>query len=70
MPTYVYRRPDGSTFELDQRITDAALQADPQTGEPVERVLSPPAIFFKGPGFHNTDYGVSRPRPTVKRTTA
>jgi putative FmdB family regulatory protein len=60
MPIYEYRRPDGSTFEIEQRMSDDALTEDPETGEPVERVLHPVAIHFKGKGFHNTDYGTRR----------
>lgn len=56
MPLYVYRRPDGTTFEVEQKITEEALKKDPESGEPVERVLFPPAVVFKGSGFHNTDY--------------
>lgn len=56
MPLYVYRRPDGTTFELEQKISEEALTHDPQSGEPVERVLFPPAVVFKGSGFYNTDY--------------
>src|SRR5271166_363470 len=57
MPIYEYRRPDGTTFELQQSFSDAALTADPETGVPVERVLHAPAVHFKGKGFYNTDYG-------------
>jgi putative FmdB family regulatory protein len=57
MPIYEYRRPDGTTFELQQAFSDAALTADPETGVPVERVLHAPAVHFKGKGFYNTDYG-------------
>ncbi len=57
MPIYEYRRPDGSTFELQQSFSDAALTADPESGVPVERVLHAPAVHFKGKGFYNTDYG-------------
>jgi putative FmdB family regulatory protein len=60
MPIYEYRRPDGSTFEVLQKFTDDALTVDPETGEPVERVFRPPAIHFKGSGFHNTDYGTRK----------
>lgn len=60
MPIYEYRRPDGSTFEVIQKFADDPLTADPETGEPVERVYRPPAIHFKGSGFHNTDYSSSR----------
>ena len=60
MPIYGYRRPDGSTFEVMQKFSDEPLTADPETGEPVERVFRPPAIHFKGKGFHNTDYGTRK----------
>lgn len=60
MPIYEYRRKDGSTFEVIQKFSDDALTSDPETGEPVKRVYTAPAIHFKGSGFHNTDYGSSR----------
>lgn len=60
MPTYVYRREDGTTFETVQRITDDALTEDPETGLKVERVISGGAgLQFKGTGFYLTDYGRS-----------
>lgn len=60
MPIYEYRRPDGTTFDVIQKFSDDPLTVDPETGVPVERVLSAPAIHFKGSGFHNTDYGTRR----------
>ncbi len=60
MPIYEYRRPDGTTFEVMQKFSDEPLTADPETGVPVERVFRPPAIHFKGKGFHNTDYGTRK----------
>jgi putative FmdB family regulatory protein len=60
MPIYEYRRQDGSTFELVQSFSDDALTADPETGDPVERVLHAPAVHFKGKGFYNTDYGTRK----------
>ena len=60
MPIYEYRRPDGSTFEVLQKFSDPVLTEDPETGQPVERVFRPPAIHFKGSGFHNTDYGTRK----------
>jgi predicted nucleic acid-binding Zn ribbon protein len=66
MPIYEYRRPDGTTFEIQQSFSDDALKVDPDTGVPVERVLHPPAVHFKGKGFYNTDYGTrSRQRETA-----
>jgi putative FmdB family regulatory protein len=60
MPIYEYRRQDGTTFEVMQKFSDDPLTHDPETGEPVERVFRPPAIHFKGSGFHNTDYGTRK----------
>ncbi len=60
MPVYEYRRPDGTTFEILQKFSDDALTHDPETGVPVFKVFSAPAIHFKGKGFHNTDYGTKK----------
>jgi predicted nucleic acid-binding Zn ribbon protein len=60
MPIYEYRRPDGTTFEIQQSFSEDALTVDPDTGVPVERVLHPPAVHFKGKGFYNTDYGTKK----------
>src|SRR6266550_640098 len=57
MPIYEYRRPDGTTFEIQQSFSDEPLGVDPESGVPVERVLHPPAVHFKGKGFYSTDYG-------------
>ncbi|MDX1429223.1 MAG: zinc ribbon domain-containing protein [Rhodothermales bacterium] len=57
MPTYVYRRQDGTTFEVEQRITEDALATCPTTGQPVTRVISGgTGLIFKGSGFYLTDY--------------
>jgi putative FmdB family regulatory protein len=60
MPIYEYRRPNGTTFEVMQRMTEDPLTHDPETGVPVERVFHPVAVHFKGKGFYNTDYGTKR----------
>jgi putative FmdB family regulatory protein len=66
MPIYEYRRPDGTTFEIQQSFSEDSLTADPETGVPVERVLHAPAVHFKGKGFYNTDYGTrNRQRETA-----
>jgi putative FmdB family regulatory protein len=57
MPTYVYRREDGSLFEVFQNITDDPLTEDPETGQKVQRVITGGAgLQFKGSGFYLTDY--------------
>jgi putative FmdB family regulatory protein len=66
MPIYEYRRPDGTTFELQQSFSEESLTVDPETGVPVQRVLHAPAVHFKGKGFYNTDYGTrNRQRETA-----
>jgi putative FmdB family regulatory protein len=58
MPIYEYRCPNGHLFELLQRIGDPPPDACEVCGEgPVERVLYPVAVHFKGSGFYTTDYG-------------
>jgi putative FmdB family regulatory protein len=57
MPTYVYRRQDGTTFEQDQRMSEDALTVCPTTGQPVKRVITGgTGVIFKGSGFYQTDY--------------
>src|SRR5271163_3193411 len=60
MPIYEYRRPDGTTFEIQQSFSDDTLTHDPETGVEVKRVLHAPAVHFKGKGFYNTDYGTRK----------
>ena len=65
MPTYVYRRPDGTTFEAFQKISDPPLTVDPESGEPVQRVISGGAgLQFKGDGFYLTDYVKKKGSPS------
>ncbi len=57
MPTYVYRREDGTTFEIEQRITEDSLETCPTTGQAVKRVITGgTGLIFKGSGFYLTDY--------------
>jgi predicted nucleic acid-binding Zn ribbon protein len=60
MPIYEYKRPDGTTFEIQQSFSEETLTHDPDTGVPVVRVLHAPAVHFKGKGFYNTDYGTRK----------
>ena len=56
VPVYVYRREDGSTFEIEQRITADGLVRCPTTGQNVELVLQPFTPRYKGTGFYSTDH--------------
>jgi putative FmdB family regulatory protein len=58
VPIYEYRCPNGHLFELFQRMGDSPPDVCEVCGEgPVERVLYPVAVHFKGSGFYTTDYG-------------
>lgn len=58
MPIYEYRCPDGHTFEVFQRFADAPSEKCETCGKsPVEKVLYPVSVHFKGSGFYSTDYG-------------
>jgi putative FmdB family regulatory protein len=58
MPIYEYRCPNGHVFELFQRMDDPQPAVCEVCGEgPVERVLYPVAVHYKGSGFYSTDYG-------------
>ena len=58
MPIYEYRCPNGHTFELFQRMSDAPAEKCEVCGaSPVEKVLYPVSVHFKGSGFYSTDYG-------------
>lgn len=71
MPTYIYRRQDGSTFEIQQRITEEPLQLCPSTGQQVKRVISGNAgLIFKGSGFYLTDYARSGSKSSTEQTSS
>jgi putative FmdB family regulatory protein len=58
MPIYEYRCPNGHTFEVFQRMADLPVEVCQICGAgPVEKVLFPVAVHFKGSGFYSTDYG-------------
>ena len=63
MPIYEYRCPNGHVFEVFQRMDAPSPEMCETCGaSPVERVLYPVAVHFKGSGFYSTDYGRSRKR--------
>jgi putative FmdB family regulatory protein len=64
MPIYEYRCPNGHTFELFQRFADAPIEVCQECGTgPVEKILFPVAVHFKGSGFYATDYGRGGRKP-------
>ncbi len=58
MPIYEYRCPNGHTFERFQSMSAPAPEkCDVCGAAPLELVLYPIAIHYKGSGFYSTDYG-------------
>src|SRR5687768_8974 len=58
MPLYEYEcTACGHRFELIQKFSDAAIEQCPNCSElKVKKLLSSPAIQFKGTGWYITDY--------------
>jgi putative FmdB family regulatory protein len=58
VPIYEYRCPNGHTFEVFQKMSDPPADSCVTCGVgPVEKLLFPVAVHFKGSGFYSTDYG-------------
>jgi putative FmdB family regulatory protein len=57
MPLYEYKCPEcGSTFEVIEKVSDKLKKKCPKCGAVAKRLLSAPAIQFKGSGWYVTDY--------------
>jgi putative FmdB family regulatory protein len=56
VPLYEYECPKDGVFERMQKFSDPPLTACPKCGSPVEKLVSAPAIQFKGTGWYVTDY--------------
>ena len=57
MPTYEYKREDGTTFEIIQKMSESPLTTCPTTGQKVKRVISGGGgVVYKGDGWYVTDY--------------
>jgi putative FmdB family regulatory protein len=63
VPIYEYRCPNGHLFERFQSMTAPPPEkCDVCGASPVELVLYPVAIHYKGSGFYSTDYGKGKPK--------
>jgi putative FmdB family regulatory protein len=57
MPTYDYKCGKcGKVFEVRQSFSDPLLTTHEECGGPLERLISAPALQFKGTGWYITDY--------------
>ena len=65
VPIYEYKCPNGHHFEVFQKMTEDPPEVCETCGEgPVQRVLYPVAVHFKGSGFYSTDYGRGSRKPS------
>jgi putative FmdB family regulatory protein len=65
MPLYEYKCPNGHVFEAFHGM----MEPSPETCEvcgagPLQRVLHPVAVHYKGSGFYSTDYGRKSKQPS------
>lgn len=57
MPLYDYQcKKCKHRFEKIQKFSDAPVRKCPECGGPVEKLLTAPAVHFKGSGWYVSDY--------------
>jgi predicted nucleic acid-binding Zn ribbon protein len=70
MPKYVYQGlQTNQHYEFEQRFNEPAYTHHPETGEPLKRLISAPAVIFKGSGWYSKDSkssGKSESKPESK----
>jgi putative FmdB family regulatory protein len=61
MPIYEYKCPNGHLLEVLHGMNEPGpTKCDVCGAAPLERVLHPVAVHYKGSGFYSTDYGRGR----------
>jgi putative FmdB family regulatory protein len=67
MPIYEYKcRSCGSVVEVIQKVNERPLDTCDQCGGALVKLISSPAIQFKGPGWYVTDYAQKTKAPKTK----
>jgi putative FmdB family regulatory protein len=56
VPVYIYRRDDGTEFELYQKFSEDALTVCPITQQKVKRIIRSANFILRGQGFYKTDH--------------
>jgi putative FmdB family regulatory protein len=66
MPLYDYRcHKCGEVFEVRQKFSDELLRQHEGCGGELERLISAPALQFKGSGWYVTDYAKNGKSPST-----
>lgn len=69
MPLYEYECfVCSKRFERIQRFSDDPVKTCPECGGAVRRLLSAPALQFKGSGWYVTDYGKGKSTAALAKT--
>lgn len=69
MPIYEYQcKQCDERHEIIQRISDEPLTHCPKCGGEMKKLISSPAIQFKGSGFYKTDYASSGSSSSAKKS--
>ena len=70
MPLYEYQCVLCSErVEIIQRISDPPYTHCPKCGGEMKKLVSAPAIQFKGSGFYKTDYASAKPSTSASSTS-
>ena len=71
MPIYEYKCPNGHLFEVFHGMTEPGPEACEVSGAaPLQTVLHPVAVHYKGSGFYSTDYGRKGKKPVKEGTSS
>lgn len=70
MPLYEYAcQQCGERMEIIRKLSDPPYKHCPKCGGEMRKLISSPAIQFKGSGFYKTDYA-SKPKPESGESAA
>jgi len=69
MPVYEYGCEAGHRFEVTQKFSDPPITTCQACAQPVSKLISAPAIMFKGSGWYITDYSDKLKQTTAERNS-
>ena len=71
MPIYEYKCPKGHLFEVFHGMTEPRPETCEVCGaSPLQTVLHPVAVHYKGSGFYSTDYGRGGKKPVKEGSSS
>jgi putative FmdB family regulatory protein len=71
MPIYEYKCPNGHLFEVFHGMTEPGPEGCEVCGaSPLQVVLHPVAVHYKGSGFYSTDYGRKGKKPVKEGSSS